>query len=153
MPSLYDFNKFQSYLFELESALCLVGLRDCRDLQDDSQLGASIYSLLRATSLFRATLSLLEAGYDVLSTCGRIAPQRMEHGQSAMSERSPYSHQLRSDQDPRRGGSKGQLKRLSPSSGSSRPFSRQGHGKKLSFLPSESIGSMRGARHGLEPLE
>src|ERR1019366_1378735 len=53
---------FQAYLFELESALSLVGIRDCDDLRDASQLGAVIYALLRATSLFRATLSLLEAG-------------------------------------------------------------------------------------------
>jgi hypothetical protein len=62
MTSLYDHDKFQRYLFELESALSLIGIRNCQDLQDQGQLSAVIYSLLRATSLFRATLSLLEAG-------------------------------------------------------------------------------------------
>lgn len=62
MPSLYDHDKFQSYLFELESALCRVGIRDCQDLQADTQLSAAIYALIRATSLFRATLLLLRAG-------------------------------------------------------------------------------------------
>lgn len=60
MPSLYNHDNFRAYLFELESALCLVGLRDCQDLQADTQLSAVIYALLRATSLFHATLSLLE---------------------------------------------------------------------------------------------
>jgi hypothetical protein len=63
MPSLYDHDKFQRYLFELESELSLIGIRECRNLQADTQLSAAIYSLLRATSLFRATLSLLEAGF------------------------------------------------------------------------------------------
>jgi len=49
-------------LFELESALSGIGLRDCNDLQDTTQLSAAIYCLLRATSLFRATLSLVNAG-------------------------------------------------------------------------------------------
>jgi hypothetical protein len=62
MPTLYDHDKFQQYLFELESALSLIGIRDCQDLQDHTQLSAAIYALLRATSLFRATLMLLEAG-------------------------------------------------------------------------------------------
>ena len=62
MPSLYDYDEFQRYLFELESALSLIGIRDCQDLQDHTQLSAAIYALLRATSLFRATLSLLDAG-------------------------------------------------------------------------------------------
>jgi len=62
MPTLYDHDKFQQYLFELESALSLIGIRDCQDLQDHNQLSAAIYALLRATSLFRATLVLLEAG-------------------------------------------------------------------------------------------
>jgi hypothetical protein len=61
--NLYDYDKFQRYLFELESALSLIGIRDCQDLQADTQLSAAIYALLRATSLFRATLSLLEAGF------------------------------------------------------------------------------------------
>jgi hypothetical protein len=60
MQSLYDYEKFQRYLFELESALSLIGIRDCSDMRDDTQLSAVIYALLRATSLFRATLSLLE---------------------------------------------------------------------------------------------
>ena len=62
MSSLYNYDKFQGYLFELESALSLIGMRDCQDLQDQTQLSAVIYALLRATSLFRATLLLLEAG-------------------------------------------------------------------------------------------
>jgi hypothetical protein len=62
MSSLYDYDEFQRYLFELESALSLIGIRDCQDLQDRTQLSAVIYTLLRATSLFRATLVLLEAG-------------------------------------------------------------------------------------------
>jgi hypothetical protein len=62
MPTLYDHDKFQQLLFELESALSLIGIRDCKDLQDKTQLCAVIYALLRATSLFRATLMLLEAG-------------------------------------------------------------------------------------------
>jgi hypothetical protein len=33
MPSLYDYDTFQSYLFELESALSRIGLRDCQDLK------------------------------------------------------------------------------------------------------------------------
>jgi hypothetical protein len=61
MPSLYDSERFQRCLFELESALSLIGIRDCQDLQADTQLCAAIYILLRATSLFRATLLLLEA--------------------------------------------------------------------------------------------
>jgi hypothetical protein len=63
MPSLYDYDKFQRCLFELESELSLIGIRKCHDLQADTQLSAAIYALLRATSLFRATLSLLEAGF------------------------------------------------------------------------------------------
>ncbi len=62
MPSLYNHDRFQKCLFELESALSLIGIRDCQDLRIDSQLSAVVYSLLRATSLFRATLALLEAG-------------------------------------------------------------------------------------------
>lgn len=62
MPSLYDYDEFQRCLFELESALSLIGIRDCQDLQEHTQLSAVIYALLRATSLFRATLVLLEAG-------------------------------------------------------------------------------------------
>jgi hypothetical protein len=46
MPRLYDYDKFQRYLFELESALSLVGIRDCQDLQDQTQLSAAIYALL-----------------------------------------------------------------------------------------------------------
>jgi hypothetical protein len=63
MPSLYEYDKFQRYLFELESELSLIGISECQDLQADTQLSAAIYALLRATSLFRATLSLLEAGF------------------------------------------------------------------------------------------
>jgi len=62
MPSLYDQDKFQSFLFELESALSCIGIRDCQDLHAETQLSAAIYALLRATSLFRATLLLLRAG-------------------------------------------------------------------------------------------
>jgi hypothetical protein len=62
MSSLYDYETFQSYLFELESALSRIGLRDCQDLKADTQLSASIYALLRATSLFRSALVLLHAG-------------------------------------------------------------------------------------------
>ena len=62
MPSLYDHDNFQSYLLELESALSRVGFRDCQDMHADTQLSAAIYALLRATSLFRATLLLLRAG-------------------------------------------------------------------------------------------
>jgi hypothetical protein len=62
MPSLYDHDKFQSYLFELESALSRIGIRDCQDLHSDTQLSAAVYALLRATSLLRATLLLLRAG-------------------------------------------------------------------------------------------
>jgi len=60
--SLYDYEKFQSYLFELESVLSGIGLRDCEDLHATTQLAAAVYCLLRATSLFRATLSLIHAG-------------------------------------------------------------------------------------------
>lgn len=62
MQTLYDYEKFQSYLFELESALSAIGIRDCEDLQVKTQLSAAIYCLLRATSLFRATLWLLRGG-------------------------------------------------------------------------------------------
>jgi hypothetical protein len=62
MPTLYDYEKFQDYLFELESALLEVGIRDCEDLQAKTQLSAVVYCLLRATSLFRATLSLIRVG-------------------------------------------------------------------------------------------
>ena len=62
MSTLYDHEKFQSYLFELESALSAVGIRDCEDLHSTTQLAAAVYCLLRATSLFRATLSLAKAG-------------------------------------------------------------------------------------------
>jgi hypothetical protein len=62
MPSLYDYDSFQSYLFELESALSRIGLRDCQDLKANTQLSAAVYALLRATSLFRSVLSLLHTG-------------------------------------------------------------------------------------------
>lgn len=62
MPTLYDYDTFQSYLFELESALSRIGLRDCQDLKANTQLSAAVYTLLRATSLFRSALSLLQAG-------------------------------------------------------------------------------------------
>lgn len=62
MPTLYDHDKFLTYLFELESALLLIGQRDCKGLHAETQLSAAIYVLLRATSLFRAALSLLESG-------------------------------------------------------------------------------------------
>jgi hypothetical protein len=63
MQTLYDYDKFQRCLFELESALTLIGIRDCQNLQDHTQRSAVIFALLRATSLFRATLVLLEAGF------------------------------------------------------------------------------------------
>src|ERR1035438_1603734 len=62
MPSLYDYDSFKSYLFELESALSRIGLRDCQDLKANTQLSAAVYALLRATSLFRSVLSLLHTG-------------------------------------------------------------------------------------------
>jgi hypothetical protein len=62
MASLYDYDKFLEYLFELESQLSRVAIRDCEDLQAKTQLSASIYCLLRATSLFRATLCLIHVG-------------------------------------------------------------------------------------------
>lgn len=62
MLSQYDYDKFQTCIYELESALCLIGIRDCADMQDRTQLSAAIFTLLRATSLFRATLLLLNAG-------------------------------------------------------------------------------------------
>jgi hypothetical protein len=62
MSSLYDYDTFLSYLFELESALSRIGLQDCQDLKADTQLSAAIYALLRATSLFRSALVLLHAG-------------------------------------------------------------------------------------------
>ncbi len=49
MPSLYEYDKFQRYLFELESELSLIGISECQDLQADTQLSAAIYALLRAT--------------------------------------------------------------------------------------------------------
>jgi len=61
MPNLYDYDKFQSYLFELESALSLASLKKCRGLEEDTPISAAIYALLRATSLFRASLSLVES--------------------------------------------------------------------------------------------
>jgi hypothetical protein len=60
--ALYDHEQFQSYLFELESALSTIGIRDCEDLHSASPLAAAVYCLLRATSLLRAVLSLAEAG-------------------------------------------------------------------------------------------
>jgi len=48
MSSLYDYDTFLSYLFELESALSRIGLQDCQDLKADTQLSAAIYALLRA---------------------------------------------------------------------------------------------------------
>ena len=62
MVNLYDQDKYLSYLFELESALSNVGIRDCQDLDAKTQMSASIFTLLRATSLFRATLLLIRAG-------------------------------------------------------------------------------------------
>ena len=62
VPTLYDHDKFLTYLYELESALSLIAQRDCKGLHAETQLSAAIYVLLRATSLFRAALSLLESG-------------------------------------------------------------------------------------------
>jgi hypothetical protein len=55
---------------------------------------------------------------DVRSTCGRIEPHEMVHGQSGMWEGSPWVHQLRSEQSQ----SKAPLKTVSISSGSCSPF-------------------------------
>jgi hypothetical protein len=62
MSSFYDYDRFRGFLFELESALCSVAAKDCEGLQKDCQLSAVIFNFLRATSLFRAALSLLESG-------------------------------------------------------------------------------------------
>jgi hypothetical protein len=62
MATLYDYDGFQSYLFELESVLTRVGINDCNDFHSTTQLSAAIFCLLRATSLFRATLSLIRVG-------------------------------------------------------------------------------------------
>jgi hypothetical protein len=62
MTALYDYDSFQSYLFELESVLSRVGINECDDMRSTTQQCAAIFCLLRATSLFRATLSLIRAG-------------------------------------------------------------------------------------------
>lgn len=62
MLAIFNNNKFHRYLYELESALSFVGIRDCADMKDDSQLSAVIFAFLRAASLFRATLLLLDSG-------------------------------------------------------------------------------------------
>jgi hypothetical protein len=62
MTTLYGYESFRSYLFELESALSNIGVRDCENLHATTQLAAAVYCLLRATSLFRATLSLTQDG-------------------------------------------------------------------------------------------
>jgi hypothetical protein len=62
MAVLYEYDRFQSYLFELEAALARVGVSDCADMHATNQLSAAIFCLLRATSLFRATLSLIHVG-------------------------------------------------------------------------------------------
>jgi hypothetical protein len=62
MPSLYDRDQFLACLLELESALSLIAHEKCQDLQAETQTSAAIFALLRATSLFRASLSLLESG-------------------------------------------------------------------------------------------
>jgi hypothetical protein len=62
MAALYEYDRFQSYLFELESALSRVGISDCGDMHASTQLSAAIFCRLRATSLFRATLSLIHVG-------------------------------------------------------------------------------------------
>jgi hypothetical protein len=36
MSALFENNKFYTYLFELESAISFVGIRDCADMKDDS---------------------------------------------------------------------------------------------------------------------
>ena len=69
MPNLYDYDEFQSYLFELESALSLASLKKCRGLEEDTPISAAIYALLRATSLFRASLSLVESRLDGCRGC------------------------------------------------------------------------------------
>jgi len=60
---MYSYENFLAYLFELESALAYVGIRDCEDMQATTQVCASIFCLLRATSLCRATLKLVNAGF------------------------------------------------------------------------------------------
>lgn len=62
MPTLYEYESFQSFLFELESALARIGFGACDDMHAKTQLSAAIFCLFRATSLFRATLSLIHAG-------------------------------------------------------------------------------------------
>jgi len=62
VASLFDHDRFLSCLFELESALSRIGIRECQDLHANTQLSAAIYALLRATSLFRSLLLLLRAG-------------------------------------------------------------------------------------------
>jgi hypothetical protein len=62
MPTLFDHEKFRAYLFEIESALSMTAQRDCEGLRAETQLSAAIYALLRATSMFRAALMLLETG-------------------------------------------------------------------------------------------
>jgi hypothetical protein len=41
MRSLYGYDKFQRYVFELESELSLIGISECQDLQADTQLSAA----------------------------------------------------------------------------------------------------------------
>jgi hypothetical protein len=48
VSTLYDYEEFQSYLFELESALSTVGIRDCEGLRSPTQLAAAVCCMLRA---------------------------------------------------------------------------------------------------------
>ena len=67
MPIVYNYEEFLRYLSELESALLLSAQQNCNGLRTDTQTSAAIYALVRATSLFRASLLLLDAG--LLDAC------------------------------------------------------------------------------------
>ena len=60
--SKFDYAAYLGYLSESEAELLKIGTTKCHDLHDKSQLAAVIFLLLRATSLFRSVLSLLESG-------------------------------------------------------------------------------------------
>lgn len=62
MAGIYDREQFLACIFELESALSLIAHEQCDDLQDQTQTSAAIFALIRATSLFRASHFLLDAG-------------------------------------------------------------------------------------------
>jgi hypothetical protein len=67
MTSLDNKERFLEYIYELESALSATAVRDCQGLHAETQLSAAVYALLRATSLFRASITLLDA--DLLDAC------------------------------------------------------------------------------------